>query len=81
MPTSRLNKLEHLVENERLCQLCYLNAVESEVYVLMHCNQYTVLRQPLLDMLLNDTDNLCFVLIDPNKRQHHCFIFIILSNY
>jgi len=38
-----------LVENERLCQLCNLKAVESGVHVLMHCNQYTVLRQPLLD--------------------------------
>jgi len=55
-----------LVENERLCQLCNLNAVESEVHVLMHCNQYAVLRQPLLDRAytvnpnvntLNDTDN------------------------
>jgi len=56
------------LENERLCQLCNLNAVESEVHVLMHCNRYAVLRQSLLDRAyavnpnfnnLNDTDKLC----------------------
>ena len=35
-------RYEHLVENERLCQLCNLKAVESEVHGLMHCNRYTV---------------------------------------
>ena len=64
-----------MVEKERLCQLCNLDAVESEVHVLMHYTQYAVLRQPLLDrdytvnpsfINLNDTDKLCFVLTDLN---------------
>ena len=64
-----------MVEIERLYQLFDLNAVESEVHVLMHCNRYALLRQPLLDRAytvnpnfnsLNDTDKLCFVLTDPN---------------
>ena len=66
---------EHLVGYERLCQLCNLKAVESEVHVLMHCNRYAILRQPLLDrdytvnpnvINLNDTAKLCFDLTDPN---------------
>ena len=61
-----------MVENERLGQLCNLNAVKSEVHVLMHCNR---LRQPLLDRAytvnpnvinLNNTDKLCFYLTDTN---------------
>ena len=62
-----------MVENERLCQLCNLNAVESEVQVPMPCYQYAILRQPLLDRdctvylssnSFNDADKLCFVLTD-----------------
>ena len=74
-----------MVENERLGQLCNLNAVESEVHVLMHCNR---LRQPLLDRAytvnpnfnsLTDTDKLCFVLTDPNMCRisaKTCFNFL-----
>ena len=57
-------------ENERLWLLCILNAIESEVHVLIHCNR---LRQPLLDRAYTVnpnfnslTDKLCFVLTDPN---------------
>jgi len=74
-----------LVENERLGQLCNLNAVESEVHVLMHCNR---LRQPLLDRAytvnpnvinLNNTDKLCFDLTDTNMCRisaKTCFNFL-----
>jgi len=37
---------DNLVEYQRLCQLCYLNAVESEVHILIHYNQYTVNDNP-----------------------------------
>ena len=46
-----------------------------KIKIVMHCNQYAVLRQPLLDRAdtvnpnldsLIDTDKLCFVLIDHN---------------
>ena len=55
-------RYEHLVENERLCQLCNLNAVESEVHVLMRCNQYAMLRQPLFDRAY--TVNPIFLLLE-----------------
>ena len=71
--------------------VCTLNAIESEVHVLMHYNQYAILRQPLLDRAytvnpnvinLNDTDKLCFVLTDSNMCRISAktvLIFLILE--
>ncbi len=45
-----------LDENERICPMCNINQIESEIHVVLSCPLYNNIRDPLL-LKANDIDS------------------------
>ena len=49
-------RYQNILREERICQICNLNEVETENHFLTSCNAYENIRQDFLETLANDTN-------------------------